>query len=412
MLKLWDYASSTRQTLYGFLVLYAALYAGFGVQSPYLPIFLSSRDLRPQAIALVLACGSAASLIAGPAAGWLADRLSAPKLVLFLCAGAAALVELAFLPAHGLLLLFAIGVLYSVALAPLAPLTDALALVAPGGSPSGPAAHRPFSYGLARGTGSAAFIAGSVLSGQIAGHFGIASVVWLNAILLGATALASTRVAHLPAAQTAARVRPALGSQDIWALLHLPVFRQVLLIAALVMSSHAMHDSFAVISWSAAGIGPGAAGVLWSLSVAAEVLVFLVVGNRLLDFLGPAGAAMLAAFAGIIRWTVMAGTAWLPALVAVEPLHGLTFALLHLNSMRILAGTVSRPLMATAVTLYGAVAIGVPVLLLTLASGELYARLGPHGFWVMSGLCAAALPFAWKLRRLFPPGPRLPHASA
>jgi hypothetical protein len=68
-------------------------------------------------------------------------------------------------------------------------------------------------------------------------------------------------------------------------------FRRVVLVAALILGSHAMHDSFAVIRWGAAGIGPDAAGLLWSESVAAEVVVFFIIGRPLLDRLGPAGAA-------------------------------------------------------------------------------------------------------------------------
>ena len=84
----------SRPALSRFLILYAALYAGFGVQSPYLPSLLESRDLRPEAIALVLAAGSAVRLVAGPAAGRLADRLDAPKVILSLCSTAAALIAL------------------------------------------------------------------------------------------------------------------------------------------------------------------------------------------------------------------------------------------------------------------------------------------------------------------------------
>jgi PPP family 3-phenylpropionic acid transporter len=40
---------------------------------------------------------------------------------------------------------------------------------------------------------------------------------------------------------------------------------------------------------------------LWSLSVAAEVVVFLF-GRPLLDRIGPAGAAMLSVGAGVVRW--------------------------------------------------------------------------------------------------------------
>ena len=80
-----------------------------------------------------------------------------------------------------------------------------------------------------------------------------------------------------------------------------------------------MHDSFAMIRWSRAGISPGTSGILWSLSVAAEVVVFVVVGRPLLDRIGPTGAAMLSAGAGVVRWAVMAETAWLPALALIEP---------------------------------------------------------------------------------------------
>jgi PPP family 3-phenylpropionic acid transporter len=40
------------------LVLFGTLYAAFGVQSPYLPSLLQSRDLLPPTIALVLAAGT------------------------------------------------------------------------------------------------------------------------------------------------------------------------------------------------------------------------------------------------------------------------------------------------------------------------------------------------------------------
>jgi PPP family 3-phenylpropionic acid transporter len=78
-------------------------------------------------------------------------------------------------------------------------------------------------------------------------------------------------------------------------------------------------------------------------------------------------------------------------------MHGITFALLHLALMRRLAETVPSHLSATALTLYGTVAIGVVTALMTLASGWLYGAIGPAGFWVMAALCAAALPLARRL---------------
>jgi PPP family 3-phenylpropionic acid transporter len=159
-----------------------------------------------------------------------------------------------------------------------------------------------------------------------------------------------------------------------------------------------MHDAFAVIRWSAAGISPATASLLWSESVAAEVLVFFVVGPALVQRLTPSGALAMAALAGVLRWTVVAQTTDVIALGLVQPLHGITFALLHLASMRLIARIVPQGLEGTAQAIYGTVGIGAATALLTLVSGILYARLDAQGFWVMAALCALALPLTLKLR--------------
>lgn len=180
-------------------------------------------------------------------------------------------------------------------------------------------------------------------------------------------------------------------------LFRLQPFRRVVLVGSLVLGSHALHDGFAMIRWNDAGIAPGTAGLLWSESVAAEVLVFLLIGRPLVDRLGPAGAAVLAATAGALRWMVSAETTSIVAIAVIQPLHGITFALLHLACMRRLAQTVPPHLSATALTLYGTVGIGAASAVLMLLSGWLYSAVGAQGFWVMAALCIAALPLARKL---------------
>jgi PPP family 3-phenylpropionic acid transporter len=187
---------------------------------------------------------------------------------------------------------------------------------------------------------------------------------------------------------------------NVRALLAAPGFLPLMALAALVMSSHALHDGFEVLRWEDGGIGPGTAGLLWSEGVLAEVVVFVVVGPTLLRWLGPAGAAALAASAGIVRWSVTAVTAWLPAMALVEPLHGLTFALLHLARMQMLSVIVPPAVAATAQAIYGTVAVGAVSAILTLVSGPLYGALGPRAFWFMALLCAAALPIAFAMRRI------------
>jgi len=95
----------------------------------------------------------------------------------------------------------------------------------------------------------------------------------------------------------------------------------------------------------------------------------------------------------------MAQTTELIALALIQPLRGITFALLHLVSTRLLARIVPQGLEGTAQAIYGTVGIGAASALLTLASGALYARVGARGFWVMAALCALAFPLTWRLRQ-------------
>ena len=377
-----------------FILLYAAMYAAFGVASPFLPSFLSARGLPPEQLGLVLGAGTAVRLLTAPLAGRIGDLIQALRVVLVICTALAAAATLGYLPAHEIWILLGVGLLHAASLAPITILADALAL----GSATPPAhsARRGFEYGWVRGTGSAAFIIGTLLSGQAVSAFGLDIIIWLQALLLGMAACAGILVPELIHHRTADVVRSPAGGVRV--LLRIAQFRNLVIVAAMILGSHAMHDAFAVIRWSAAGIGPATASLLWSESVAAEVFVFFVVGPALVKRLTPAGALATAALAGMLRWTVAAQTTDVIALGLVQPLHGITFALLHLACMRLISRIVPQGLEGTAQAIYGTVGIGAATALLTLVSGALYERLGAQGFWVMAALCALALPLTLKLR--------------
>ena len=379
-----------------FLALYTALFAAFGVASPFFAAFLAGRALRPEAIGVVLAAGTAVRLVAGPFGARLADRLGAPRLVLVGFAAAASSVAFLYLPAEGFWLLLLVSVMHASVLAPINPIADALALEAAIGGLS----RRRFEYGWVRGAGSAAFILGTLLAGPAVGRFGLNAIISLNGALLGIAAWSAYRLPD-PADASIPKASPTLTpdrQSGIGRLLRLPAFRRLMLVAALIQGSHALHDGFIVIHWQSLGIGDTTISLLWSESVAAEVLVFLLVGPWLLDRLSPAAASLLAASAGVLRWAVLAETTSTLASALIEPLHGLTFALQHLACMRLIGAVVPPELAATAQAFYGTVAVGAATTLLTLGSGTLYAHLGAEGFWVMAALCFLAMPVAWGLR--------------
>jgi PPP family 3-phenylpropionic acid transporter len=256
-----------------------------------------------------------------------------------------------------------------------------------------------FEYGWVRGAGSAAFVAGTLVAGHAADRYGLSAIMWLTAAALLTIPFAAKFVPAFPEGSERRLFHHERPDRPWLLLLRQRTFGGVTLVGALVLGSHAMYDSFAVIRWREAGVSPAAIGLLWSESVAAEVLVFLLIGTGLLRLVKPTGALACAAICGVLRWGVMAQTADLPALALIQPLHGFTFALLHLASMRLITDTVPSGLAGTAQAVYGLVGVGGATAVLMILSGWLYMHYGPAGFWAMALLCIAALPVIWTLHR-------------
>jgi PPP family 3-phenylpropionic acid transporter len=385
-----------RDLLLWFLILYGMLYCSFGFSSPFLPEFLTARGIGSEWFGLLLGVGTALRMLSAPLAGRIADVFLVFRLELALFSIAAAVASVLYLPAHRFWLLVLVNLSQAAMLAPLAPLADALALSWSRSTTRGNTGA--FEYGWVRGVGSAAFIAGVLVAGQSAGAWGLSSVLWLTAVGLFATALSTRFVPGLAEGPNSTARTRKLIEGDWLILLREPAFVRMVLAAALVLGSHAMHDAFAIIRWRDAGISSAVSSMLWSESVAAEVLVFVLLGPWLLSLLGRSGALALAAGAAVVRWGVMAQTADVTAMALVEPLHGLTFALFHLGCMRIIADTIPTSLAGMAQAVYGTVGIGGATALSTILSGWLFARWGPAGFWGMALLCCAAFPIMWSLR--------------
>jgi PPP family 3-phenylpropionic acid transporter len=352
-----------------------------------MPAFLGSHGLALEQIGLVLAAGTIVRIVAGPAAGRLADHLRAHKLVVTTAAGLSGFIGLAYTLAFGFVPLLAISMAHAAVTASLAPLSDALSIAA---SSKG----RTFQYGWVRGAGSAAFVTGTLLSGQLIDRFGLSSIIFSSSFLFVVMALCAMRV-PLPVAREDSAEKPRSGAFRM--LGSIAAFRRLIVVVVLVIGSHALNDTFAVIQWRGAGYGSLAISLLWCESVVAEVAVFLSLGPWLIARLGIRGAATLSTGAGIIRWSVMATTTSLPALAGVQALHGLTFALMHLAAMSVIARTVPDRQSATAQTVYGTGALGIASAVMTVASGYLYGWFGMHAFWGMAGLCAIALPLIRSL---------------
>ena len=119
-----------------------ALYSAFCVASPYLAALVAERGLSSEQIGVVFALATLMRLAAAPLAGGIADRFAALRLVLGGCLLAAAGAALLYVSAGASIALVVAVLLHAMALAPAAPISDALALTAAKRRPRGTSAPK------------------------------------------------------------------------------------------------------------------------------------------------------------------------------------------------------------------------------------------------------------------------------
>lgn len=367
-------------------MLFAAQFFVFGVILPFLPAVLAERGLGAAEVAAVLASGAAVRLVAGPAGGRLADALAAPRAVLAVAALIALLAAAGLWWAAGFVALLAVHAVLSVGMAPIVPLTDALAVAA--------ARREGFDYGPVRAAGSIAFIAASLAAGFAVEWRGLDAAVALIVIGLAATALAALA---LPGAPAPPRAGPRGAAGFLVPLGNGPL-RWLILVSALVHGGHAFYYAFGTLHWQAAGLSAGLIGALWATGVVAEIALFLW-GRGLVRRLGAVGLSLIGAGCGVLRWTVTALTADPWILFPLQILHAGTFGAQHLGAMMVLGRVIPPGQAGTAQTLYAALGAGLPIGVLTLACGPLYAAFGGGGYLAMAAMSLAAVPAVLMLGR-------------
>ncbi len=369
---------------------YALLFAAVGIQLPFWPVWLASRGLSPAEIGLATAAGYLARLGVTPVVGLVVDRRGDRRRPMIALLAAAAAGWCLFAAVHGLGPIIAVSLLAAGLWSAAMPVGDSLAMMA--------AAEWRLDYGRVRLWGSAAFIAAATVIGQALVRLPPGALVWLIAGTLAAAAWSCRGLPDLraPAGRDApASLGPLLASR---------AFRLFILCLACNQASHTVYYAFATLHWRAAGLGDGTIGLLWSEGVVAEIILFAVSGP-LVRRLGPAGLLLAAGLGGVIRWSVLGATTWLPALVLAQLLHAATFGCAHLGAMQFLTRAVPPGLAVRAQSLYAALALGAVPGLTSPLAGRLYQAMGGTAFFAMAVASLAAAACGWMLGRRWQGGP-------
>ncbi|HZO04480.1 MAG TPA: MFS transporter [Burkholderiales bacterium] len=291
---------------------YFAFFAYAGAHVAYFPLYLADRGLSPAHIAWVLALGPLTRIFAPAAWGWVADRTGAHRAVVaFSCAVTAGAYAVLPYTSH---IAWVIG-LMSVLSAGALPIVEAITL----GSLAGQSGR----YGPIRLWGSVGFIAvvlagGAWLDFQPVSTLPAALVAFMLAALVVALALPSTK-AHAAAPAIAFRVGPEARA----------------LFAAGICNAIAHGALYAFLSLHLEALGYSATtiGMLWTLGVLAEIVVFFYLPQIFRRF---ALSTILVAslLAGALRFAAIgwgAGHLWIVLLAQL--LHAATFGSFHAASV-------------------------------------------------------------------------------
>jgi PPP family 3-phenylpropionic acid transporter len=358
---------------------YFTFFAHGGAYVAYFPLYLADRGLSAVEIAGVLALAPLARTFAPAAWGWLADASGAHRgIVVFSCAvSAAAFAFLPFTP-HIALLIALMSVLSAGAL----PLVEAITLSSLAGQPG--------RYGPIRLWGSVGFIA-VVLAGGAWLDF--QPVAMLPAALALFMLMTLGTALGLPAARAhaAADVVRLRFTREIGALLGAGFCMAV---------AHGALYAFFSLHLEQHGYSGTTIGMLWTLGVLGEIVVFLYLPQlfRRYALSSILAASLLCAVARFlaIGWA----TAELWIVLLAQLLHAATFGSFHAASVAAVHRVFPPAAQATGQTLFSSVSYGAGAAAGTLLAGWGWeAGGGQLAFSVAAAASLAGAFFAARLKR-------------
>jgi PPP family 3-phenylpropionic acid transporter len=372
-------------------LVYVASFLMYGVQIPFLPVWLGARGLHDREIAFVLAAPLFLRVLSTPVLARWADKSADFVGVLTASLIFMTTLSLALIFVSGFAPIFVAVSLLSCAQGVAMPLTDALtfAVLRTYNQLQGLAGAPRIEYGMVRKWGSAAFIVANVVAGVFLSLTSVAAIPYGLAgfgLLSVAAALYAAplgALAHAPAPFEAAR----------------PNARNPLLLivvigaAACIQSSHALINTFGSLHWAREGHSAVFVGAAWALGVVCETTFFALAGRWVA---GADRAASLLALGGataLARWLVMMSDPGAALLALAQAGHGFSFAATHIGAMYLILELAPHAMRARAQGWLNAGIAGVSAVVV-MASGPLYAAYGELAYLSMAGLAAAGIALA------------------
>jgi PPP family 3-phenylpropionic acid transporter len=348
----------------------------------YFPLYLAWRGFGAVEIAWIVALPQVARTFAPAAWGWIADASGARRgVVVFSCAAAAGcFLALPFVESFAAVALV-IGISSLLSAGGL-PLVETITL--------GALAGQPGRYGPIRLWGSVGFIAAVLAGGAWLEVQPVALLPWA---LLVFALLALGTAFSLPRQQVQIHSK---GEK----LRFTPAVRALLGAGFCMALAHGTLYAFLTLHLERAGYSRTAIGLLWTLGVLAEIVVFLYLPALFRRF--SLSAIIFASFAcAVVRFLVLA---WFPGelglVVIAQLLHAATFGSFHAASVAAVHRVFPEAAQARGQTLFSSLSYGAGGAAGALGAGWLWEAAGPGFAFSLSALAGlAGLLLAHGLKR-------------
>lgn len=363
-------------------------FAFVGLFAPYLGLFLQSLGQGAFEIGVLLSLMAAARVF-GPN-GWamVADRLGHRVMLLRATLALSAICAAGFLVSDRFAALFAVVLALGLASSASMPLVEAVTLANLGG--------RISRYGAIRVWGSVGFILAVLGGGWALDRMPIGMLPWTFVGALAATlaATAGLREVRVPRAAHHTPLGPVVRERRV----------AVLMAACFLMCvAHGPLYSFFSIYADRAGYDKTTIGVLWTVGVLAEIVVFATLPRWLSRTTAERVLAVSFALATVRFVMIGWGIEHLALLAVAQVLHGATFGSYHIAALAVVHRWFEGPRQVRGQALYSSLSYGAGGFLGSVASGALWEAVGPA--WTFTaGAAAAALGWALLARegRLMP----------
>lgn len=350
---------------------------------PYWSLYLEDRGFSYLQIAALMATIQLTKIVAPSLWGWLGDRSGRRVALVRFGAIVGSLCFAGVFLEPGFWGLLAIMLAFTFFWNAILPLYEVITLRTLGAQK-----HK---YGKVRLWGSVGFIGAVAAVGAILEGIPVSGLPWILLPVFAGIAISAFLV---PAERGARRAAPPKGS--LRRIVSQPAVIAFFLMNFLLQVAHGPYYTFFSIHLEQHGYGKLPIGLLWSLGVLAEILLFLAM-HRLLRRFSVRQIAICALALTLVRWLLIAGlTDSTPVLVFAQLLHAASYGALHAVSVQYIHGFFGRHHHGQGQALYSGLTFGAGGAVGAWCSGLIVDGAGTGAAFVgAAGVMAVAIMVAW-----------------